>query len=122
MKRLGRIFSFTNAFRGIGFAFCTQTNIKIHTLTAALVVAAGFYFRISVAEWMMLTFCIAAVIAAELLNTAIEIMADHFCPHYHTKVRRIKDCAAGAVLITSIGSAIIGCLIFIPKLAALLNR
>lgn len=122
MKHLGRLFSFTNAFRGIGFAFCTQTNIKIHTLTAVLVSAAGFYFRISVTEWTMLIFCIAAVISAELLNTAIEIMADHFCPHYHTKVKRIKDCAAGAVLITSIGSAAIGCLIFIPKLTALFNR
>lgn len=118
MKRLGRIFSFVNAFRGIGFAFCTQTNIKIHTLTAVAVTAAGFYFRITRTEWMMLIFCIASVITAELLNTAVEIMADHFCPHYHTKVRRIKDCAAGAVLVTSIGSAVIGCLIFIPKITA----
>lgn len=119
MKGLGRIFSFANAFRGIGYAFCTQTNIKIHTLMAIAVCTAGFYFQISLFEWIASILCITAVITTELLNTAVEIMADHFCPHYHTKVKRIKDCAAGAVLITSIGSVVIGCLIFLPKITAL---
>lgn len=121
MKHLDRIFSFLNAFRGIGFAFATQTNIKIHAAATVLVVLAGFFLKISLTEWMFLSLCIAAVVAAELFNTAIEIMADHFCPHYHTKVRRIKDCAAGAVLITSIGSAVAGILIFIPKIIAVFD-
>ena len=121
MTHLGRLVSFLNAFRGIGFAFATQTNIKIHTAATVLVVIAGFFFNISLTEWMLLALCIAAVVSAELFNTAIEIMADHFCPHYHTKVRRIKDCAAGAVLVTSAGSAVTGLLIFVPKIIAVFH-
>lgn len=116
MKHLGRLFSFANAFRGFGFAFLTQTNIKIHVFMALLVVGAGWFFQLTLPEWGIILLCIAAVVSAELFNTAIEIMADHFCPHFHTKVKRIKDCAAAAVLVTSLASASVGLIIFVPKI------
>ncbi|MCB0402452.1 MAG: diacylglycerol kinase family protein, partial [Flavobacteriales bacterium] len=86
---------------------------------ALLVVLAGWLFRVSDTEWMILLLCIATVIAAELFNTAIENLCDMVEPNYNKKIGFIKDAAAGAVLIVTIAAVIIGLIIFIPKLICL---
>ncbi len=115
-----RLQSFGYAGRGIWQVFRSETNMKIHVLIAVLVVIFGFYFQISIQEWIACLFCIGLVFSAEMINTAIENVVDLASPLHHELAGKAKDIAAGAVLICAIISAIIGLLIFIPKAWALL--
>lgn len=111
-----RIESFGYAFRGIWFAIKTQHNLWIHFLAILAVVIAGYLFKLNPVEWALVVFAIGLVLTAELFNTAVESLVDIISPDYSKKAGFIKDVAAGAVLIAAIVSAIIGCIIFIPKI------
>ena len=113
---VARAKSFKHAFRGIGIIFKTQHNAWIHTVVGILVIVLGFIFCINEAEWGLLILSMAAVIAAEGFNTAIEIDIDLTSPEYHPYARDTKDIAAGAVLLTVIGAIIVGLIIFLPKI------
>ena len=116
----GRIKSFGNAFRGIFFAFKTQHNIWIHSLAIVVVVIAGFIFKLDVMEWGLVVLAIGLVLAAEMINTAMEWLIDLVSPDYSEKAGLIKDVAAGAVLVAAVISVIIGAIVFVPKLLNLL--
>ena len=111
-----RIQSFGYAGRGVWLAISTEANMKIHLAVAVLVVMAGFFFQISATEWMACLLCFGLVFTTEMINTAIENVVDLASPNRHELARNAKDVAAGAVLISAIISAIVGLLIFIPKL------
>ncbi len=111
--------SFYYAFSGIASAFRSEFNMRIHVVAAALAAVAGFYFKIAAAEWGMIIVCICAVIAMELINTAIEKLCNHVTAEQHPSVKQIKDIAAAAVLITAIGSFVVALIIFLPKLISL---
>jgi len=115
-----RLQSFTYAFKGIIFAIKTQHNLWIHLTASVLVVVFGFYFQISIYEWIAVILCIGSVITSEIFNSAIEALTDLVSPDYNEKAGLVKDLAAGAVLISAIISAIIGLIIFIPKFLTLL--
>lgn len=87
-----------------------------------LVVIGGVLFNVSRIEWMLLIILIGFVWTAELLNTAIENIADLITNNYDPRIKRIKDMAAGAVLIAAICSATIGLLIFIPRIIQFVSR
>ena len=116
-----RIASFGYAFEGIFEVIRSQANFKIHFLAAFLAICAGFYFSIATTEWCLIIGAIAAVLSAETFNTAIEHLTNLVSPDYHILAKKTKDAAAGAVLFMAIGAAIIGLLIFLPKLLALLS-
>ena len=103
---------FRYAFAGIAHAIKGQLNIKIHLLVAALVTALGFYFRVTSTEWCVLILTITLVLSLELVNTAIENLVDLVSPNQHSLAGKIKDIAAGAVLIAAMSAAIIGIIIF----------
>ncbi len=108
-----RLQSFIHAFRGIRYGF-SGANFKIQTaigLIALGLVASG---KISGIELLLVILCIVIVLAGELFNTAIEKLCDHLHPDKHSNIGQVKDLAAGAVLVLSIGSAIVGLYIFIP--------
>ena len=109
-----------NSFKyaGIGFftAFKEERNMKFHVLAMILVIILGFVFDIDVIEWIVCIVLFAGVIAGEMFNTAIENVVDMITLEKNDKAKIIKDVAAGGVLIWAIGAAIIGCLIFIPKI------
>ena len=112
--------SFGHAFRGIGILLCTQANARIHATATVLVVAAGFWFRISRSEWSAIIAVIGLVWIAEGLNTALEAVVDLVSPEPHPLAGRAKDVAAGAVLCAAIAALVIGALIFGPRVWALL--
>lgn len=120
MKNKSLINSFKCAFSGVGSAFKTERNIKIHLSIALLVIIFGILLRISVAEWLICITLFALVIGGELFNTAIETVVDMAEPKISDKAKRAKDISAGAVLVFAIGSAIIGLIIFVPKIISLL--
>lgn len=114
-----RIASFGYAFEGIFEVVKSQANFKIHFSVAFLAILAGFYFSISTTEWCLIIGSIAAVLCAETFNTAIEHLTNLVSPDYHILAKKTKDAAAGAVLFMAIGAAIIGLLIFLPKVLAI---
>lgn len=104
------------AGRGIKFAFSIQSNFFLMVLIALVVIAAGFIVRLSLEEWIIILLLIGFVLSLEMFNTAIERMLDFLEPHFSPPIGKIKDILAGGVLIASIIAAILGLLIFIPKL------
>jgi len=111
--------SFKYAIEGIISSFKSETNMKIHCAILLLVVLFGFLFRISYAEWIICIILFGLVIASELFNTAIETVVDLIMPDKDDKAKIAKDVSAGAVLIISLASAVVGLIIFIPKIISL---
>ena len=107
------------AFKGILVALKEERNMKIHASFVILVSLAGLLLKISLVEWLCCLFCFALVISMELMNTAIENFVDFVEPKYNEKVGKVKDIAAGAVLINALFSIIIGLIIFLPKIILL---
>lgn len=119
MKRLVR--SFGHAFTGVGHGLRTQANMRIHTLAAVAVSAAGLWLQISPVEWAILAVTIMIVMSAELFNTAIEAMVDRVGSGPHPLSKIAKDAAAGAVLVDAIGAVVVGVFIFGPRLLAMIS-
>ena len=112
--------SFKYAFNGLRIILREESNAWIHFCIAICVLTAGFLLKISVVEWTVVIFCIGFVFALELINSAIENIADFVSKEYHDLIKKTKDLAAGAVLIGAIVVAIIGLIIFAPKIIGLL--
>lgn len=109
---------FTFALKGLFFTFKSQANFKIQLTAALFVSTAGFVFKLNPSEWCIILLAMGAVLSLEVLNTAIESLVDLVSPGYNEKAGRIKDTAAGAVLIAAAVSVVIGLIIFLPKIAA----
>lgn len=110
------LLSFKFAFRGLILLFKDQPNARIHLVASVGVTAAGFILRLSTTEWLFIAFAIGFVFSAELFNSAIEALVDKVSPETHPAAGRIKDLAAGAVLVAAITTVVIGMVIFLPKL------
>jgi len=108
--------SFKYAFEGIIQTYKGEQNLKIHTFIAILVVVFGFFLKISTVEWFACLILIGLVLMSEFFNTAIEYVVDLASPRIHPLAKAAKDTASAGVLIMSIMAAIVGGIIFIPKL------
>ena len=115
MSLLKRFKSFGYAFKGLITLFREEIHAQFHIFATFVVLSAGWYFEISKIEWCLIILSIAIVISAEAFNTALENLTDLTSPEIHPLAGKVKDVAAGAVLITSIGAAAIGIIIFLPK-------
>jgi diacylglycerol kinase (ATP) len=108
--------SFVYAGRGLRTVLLSQHNARIHAAATLAVVAAGIALQVSRVEWLCLILAIALVWMAEALNTAFEFLCDVASPEFHPLVEKAKDVAAGAVLISALGAAVVGLLVFVPYL------
>lgn len=116
-KNRNLIDSLEFAKSGLVTAFKEERNMKKHTVTAILVVIAGLVFRVSVVEWLFLLLSICLVIAFEIVNSAIENVVDLASGyHFSMLAKNAKDMAAGAVLFVSGFAAVVGLMIFVPKI------
>jgi len=107
------------AFRGWWLGSCDQSSFRIHYLAAVFVIGLGSYLGCELWEWVMLVLCISVVWMAELMNSAIEALSRAVTLEYDERIRDALDIASGAVLVVSLGSAVIGSMIFLPKLLQL---
>lgn len=114
-----RIKSLSYAFAGLKVLFREEHNSWIHAVAAVLAVAMGFLFRISPMEWIAVVIVIGMVFAAEIINSSIERTADFVKAERDDRKRDIKDLGAAAVLVCAIAAAVVGIIIFIPKIIAL---
>ena len=111
-----RLKSFVYAFNGLKILLREEHNARIHLLVAMLAVVLGFVLEISQGEWLAVVLCIGLVMALELVNSAIENLADFVSPEKQELIKKTKDLAAGAVLSGAICAFVIGAIIFLPKL------
>ncbi|MFD1952640.1 diacylglycerol kinase family protein [Paenibacillus thailandensis] len=114
MKRFGR--SFRYACEGVAYGLRTQRHMRFHLSAAAVAAAVGLIVRIGLLEWALLLLTMAGVIAAELINTAIEKAVDLASPAVHPLAKAAKDTAAGAVLVLAVAAAAVGLIILGPPL------
>ena len=96
------------ALTGLAHALRTEQSLKAQTLVFILVIAAMLWLRPGALWWALVMLASAGVFAAELVNTAIEHLADHLHPDVHPQIGVVKDCAAAAVLITVLGAMGVG--------------
>mgnify|MGYP003436422031 FL=1 len=89
--------------------------MKIHATAAILVILVGIFFSISKTEWLWILLCVAGMFSLEMVNTAIEKTVDLVTGEYHPLAKAAKDLAAGAVLIYTVYSIIVGMVVFLPK-------
>jgi diacylglycerol kinase len=92
---------FAFALAGLRTAWRTESSFKIHVVAAIAATIALIYWRAPPSWWAAFALAIGAVMAAELINTSLEHLADHLHPEQHPQIKIVKDCAAGAVLVAS---------------------
>jgi diacylglycerol kinase len=96
-----------------------HNSFIIHVPVAIVVLAAAIFFRVTLLELCILLLSITTVLAAELFNSAIESLAKAVTRTENPHIGRSLDIASGAVLLTAVGSGVVGLIIFLPRLAAL---
>ena len=114
--------SFGYAFNGIRLMICQEQNAKIHLIVMLIVLVAGFCFHLSASEWISVVIVSGGVFTAEAFNTSIETLSDTISPTYNKNIKQVKDFAAGAVLVVTLTSIIVGFIIFLPKILALFGE
>ena len=107
--------SFFHAVDGIIYTTLHEHNMIIMILATIVVVIAGFIFSISAYEWLFCVVIIGAIIATEMINTAIEALVDLVTSEIHPLAKIAKDTAASASLVLSIAAFIGSLIIFLPK-------
>lgn len=113
--------SMGHAVDGIKYTTNHEKNFKIEILIALAVTIASYILKVSMLEWTILVLVIGMVLALEMVNTSIERCVDLVTKDYRELAKNAKDVAAGAVLVMSVFSVIIGILIFLPKILEVLG-
>jgi len=109
--------SFQYAWAGVSYAFQTQRNFRIHVIVGTLAIGLGASLQLRAVEMSVVVLTIAAVLAMELLNTALESVVDLTVKQsYHELAKIAKDCAAAAVLISALAAMGVGSSLILPKL------
>lgn len=112
LRSTNRIDSIKHALHGIGVLLRSQQNARIHAVAAFFVILTGTVLQLSAWEWGVTIVAIALVLIVEALNTAIEFLVDLVSPSHQPLAGKVKDIAAGAVLIAAIGAVTVGIIVF----------
>lgn len=113
--------SFRYAFQGLAVLLREEHNARLHLFFALLAIGLGIALSITRFEWLAIILCIALVFSAEAMNTALESLCNLVSPEHHELIKKSKDCAAAAVFLVALSSALIGTIIFLPKLLKLVT-
>lgn len=111
--------SFKHALNGLRLLLVEQHNARLHAVCGLMVLVLGVALGLSRLEWLLVVFVIGWVISLEALNSALEYVCDRLSPAQDELIGKAKDVAAGAVLISAVSAALIGLVIFVPKVAAI---
>lgn len=110
-----------HALDGISYTSSHERNFRIEIFFAIIVTIASLVLKVSLIEWTILVLVIGMVLALEMVNTAMERCVDLVTKDYKELAKHAKDVAAGAVLLMSLFSVIIGIIIFLPKIIELIG-
>lgn len=112
---------FRCAFRGLKLGVRGESSFFVHFFAAVVVVAAAWALQVSRLEWCLLVACIAGVLTAEMMNTSIERLAKAIDDRPNPILRDALDIGSAAVLLSAMGAAAVGLIVFVPHLAATLG-
>ena len=113
--------SLKSALSGIQLVIKTEINAKIIMVMSAVVIIFGVLFNLNYTEWLVLVLAISLVAVSEMINTSIEAVTDLVTKEWHQEAKTAKDVAGGMVLIASLAAAVIGLMVFLPKLINLIS-
>lgn len=117
MKKRGSLLAaFKNAWNGIRYCVQFERNMKIHIAAGITALFFSWWFALEKYEVFILLFTIESVLVTEMINTAVETLADRVSPEVHPLAKIAKDVAAGAVLLTAIFSLIVGYMLFFKQI------
>lgn len=116
-----RLKSFTYAFRGLQWLLREEHNSRIHLAVTILLIPVCIWLDLSRVEWSLILLCIGFVFSMELVNSGIERLADRISEERDPVIGKIKDIAAGAVLVSALAAAAVGLIILLPKLILLIK-
>ena len=102
--------------QGIKYCFRSERNFRIQVMIVLIASVFAIVLKIGANEWIEILFCSALVLGLEIINTAIEKLANIVSASIHPDIKVVKDVAAGAVFLASIISLAIACIIFLPKI------
>lgn len=122
MRSGSLVWSFDYAIRGIVYTLRTQRNMRLHFLVSACVFVAALALHIAGLELIALIFAVGLVLAAELINTAVETTVDLATQTYDPLAGVAKDVAAGAVLVTAVTAVAVGYVVFFSRLTPLAQQ
>ena len=107
------------AIEGVLHGAKTQRHLRYHFFSTAFVLFLSFLLGVTRMEFVAISLAVMLVITAEMLNSAVEVVVDILSPEYSERARVAKDIAAGAVLISAFGAAVLGYIILFPYLKML---
>jgi len=108
--------AFLNAFMGIAYCTLHERNMKIHMIAACLAGLLAWWLSLDRYEILILLLTISSVLITEMMNTVVEAIVDIVSPEVHPLAKIAKDVAAGAVLIATIISLLVGYILFFEKM------
>ena len=111
--------SFSYAWEGLLYVYSSERNMRVHVFIASLVVSLCVAAGLDRIEFFMVVLAILGVLSAEVLNSLVESLVDLLEPGYNLVAKRVKDIAAGGVLLTAGFSVVIGISAFYPVLLRL---
>jgi diacylglycerol kinase (ATP) len=104
------------ALAGLAAALRAEKSLRLQVIAAVGVLAVLVWLRPAPVWWALVAMTIVLVLAAELVNTALEHLADHLHPEQHPRIKMVKDCAAAAVLIASLGAVLVAAALLYEQL------
>lgn len=111
-KKLQR--SVSDAWHGIKYVYKHEQNFRIQLFIGILIIILMLALQLRRSEMVVILLLILIVLILELLNSALEKFLDILKPRMHLQVALVKDIMAAMVLSASVGSILIGGLIFFP--------
>jgi len=113
--------SFKYSIDGLVYAYKYEQSMMIHFIATILVLFVNILFKVTGTEWLITFLAIGMVLAAELINTAIEAVVDLVTVEIHPLAKIAKDCGSAATFVLSMMAAVIGLVIYIPYIINLLG-
>lgn len=114
-RATGLVASFGHALRGVVEVTARERNMKLHVLAAIAVGLLGSEVELTLGARLTLVVCVALVLAGELLNSALESLVDLHTRELREEARRVKDAAAGTVLVFAAGAALVGLVVVVAS-------
>lgn len=106
---------------GLIYAYRYEQSLWLHGLVTLLAVIMGIIFKIKLSEWAIIFIALGAILALELINTAIEAAVDLTTTKIHPLAKIAKDCGSAASFVMSIVSIVISMFVFGPYLMELIE-
>ncbi|MGM9834880.1 MAG: diacylglycerol kinase [Bacilli bacterium] len=113
--------SFKYSMQGLEYAYKNEQSMFIHFIVTVFVIIMGLILDISGFEWLITFIVVGMVLAAELINTAIEAVVDMVTLEYNELAKIAKDCGSAATFVLSLIAAVMGLIVYIPHIIDLLG-